>query len=149
MSWSPEIQKADPRARRRALLILSGGLVIGLLLLGLVEWFRPAIEDWIARDPRRLPARLRLGFVALAVVAAGPSLALAVYLWRLGRRVVRAERFPPPELWMARDTVVAHGRAARVRGRAMQFLAAVVAVATVALLAALWRLVSLHASHAA
>jgi hypothetical protein len=91
-----EIQRADPRARRKALVVLASGALDGLAIILLLESYRPAVVDWISRDPEQMHARLRLMLAVLAAGLAVPVLAFAAYVWRLGGRVVRAERFPPP-----------------------------------------------------
>ena len=138
-----EIQRADPRARRRALLTVACATVAGLTLIALAERYRPVLEDWVTRDPDQFRARLTLGFATLAVALSGPLLGGAAYCWRLGRRIVRAETFPPPGLAVVRDTVVMHGRAARRRGRLIQLIAAALALVACAIPAMLWRLASL------
>ena len=138
-----EIQRADPRARRRALLTVACATAAGLTLIALAEHYRPVLEDWVTRDPDQLRARLTVGFATLAVALSGPLLGGAAYFWRLGRSTVRAETFPPPGLAVVRDTVVIRGSAARRRGRLIQLIAAALAFVACAILAMLWRLASL------
>ena len=140
-----EIQRADPRARRRALLIVACATVAGPTLIALAEQYRPVLEDWVTRDPDHVPARLKLGFATLAVAVSGPLLGCAAYVWRLGRSIVRAEKFPPPGRAVVRDTVVMRGSAARRRGRLIQLIAAALALVACAIPATLWRLASLLA----
>jgi hypothetical protein len=144
-----EIQRADPRARRRAWLAVACGAAAGLVLIALAERYRPSLEDWITRDSDQFRARLTLGFAALAAAISGSLLGFAVYLWRLGGRVVRAERFPPPGLALVRDTIVMRGSLARRRGRLIQLMAAALALVACGISAILWRLVSLLSAHAA
>ncbi len=118
-----EIQKADPWARRRAVITLVVVALIGGATLLLFEHFRPALEDWIGQDPAHRAPRVAVflaGFVALSSV---PLLAFAVYLWRFGGRVVAAERFPPPGFAVVRDTPVLRGPTARGRGRLARTMA--------------------------
>jgi hypothetical protein len=143
-----EIQKADSRTRRRALLTLAGVTVIGLVFIAVEEFCRPALEQWLIQDPNPFGLRLKLGLAILTVTIAGPALGFAIYFWRFGRRVVGAERFPPPGLPLVRDTVVMHGRAARRRGRIIQWIAVGLAVFACGVAIMLWRLVSLMGSRA-
>jgi hypothetical protein len=64
---------------------------------------------------------------------------MALYLWRLGSRIVREGRFPPSGVRTVRDTVVVNGRPAVWRGRGVRVLAGVLAVAALALPFFLWR----------
>ena len=123
-----EIQKADPKARRRALTTLILAASIGGATLLLIEHFRPALEEWIMQNPAELTPRIiafLAGFVALGSV---PLLAFALYFWRFGSRVAAAERFPPPGFAVVRDTPVLRGPAARGRGHLARTMAASLAL---------------------
>ena len=133
-----EIQKGDRRALRQVLIVVGASLVLSLIVVALIERYRPGIEDWIDQDPTN---RLKM-FALLASLGMLPFAAAAVYVFRLGQRIVRAERFPPPGTTVVRDTVVRHGDAARRRGRLMQALAIFLLFATTAALALMLRLVS-------
>lgn len=113
------------------------------MVLSLAELYRPAIADWVTRDPDQIGSRLRIGGAAVAVALALPLLGVATYLWRLGDRIVRSGRFPAPGMAVARDTVVQQGLAARSRGRVLQFLAATLVLAAAGIAIVLWRIVSL------
>jgi hypothetical protein len=130
----PEIQRADAGARRRAVLIVVFAAVAGAILIALFRASRPALERWIMRDPSQVGARLRLSFAIVVVLSSASLLGFAAYFWRLGARVVDAERFPPPGVAVFRDTPVVRGPAARRRGRLIQ--AAAVALTVLAILIA-------------
>lgn len=132
-----EIQKADPNARRTGLLIIGVGTVLGVALITTAGELRSDLEDWVKEDPK---VRLRMVMAALMLLTMGPVLGLAVYFWRLGERIVRAERYPPPGFRVVRDTTVVIGQAAGRRGRLMQVFAAVTAVAGLLVAFFLWRL---------
>ena len=134
-----EIQRADPLARRKAALVVACGLLVGLL----AEFYRPALLDWIIRDPEQIDSRLRLVFAVLAVAFVVPLLGFGACFWRLGDRIVRAERFPPPGLAVTTDTVVLRGNFARRRGRLAQLVAGIFVLAAPAVAIILWRLISL------
>jgi multisubunit Na+/H+ antiporter MnhB subunit len=135
-----EIQRADPAARRISLLTVGCVAVAGLVLIALAGSVRPELQSWLQREPR---ARLRLVMVVLVSMTSAPLLGFAVYFWRLGQRIRRADRYPPPGYRVTRDTPVVTGHAAQGRGQLVQFLAAVLAAAALILTALLWRLVSL------
>ena len=118
-----EVQKADPRARARAFIILVLASVSGsaLILAGEMQW--GAITRWLARDPEKALLRLELFFGILAVCLTCPVFVLSIYIWRLGRRIATAGLFPPPGLAVVHDTPVLSGRAARIRGRLLQVCA--------------------------
>ncbi len=134
-----EIQKADPRARRRALLIVGAGTLVGVLLLATVDSGRPAFEAWVDADRH---ARSRLVAGALILLMAGPAIAMSVYLWRLGTQIVQSRRFPPPGRRVVRDTPVVIGEAAARAGRWLRILAVALGVSGLLLAVLLWRLVS-------
>ncbi len=124
-----KIQKADPAARRRSLLFVGlAGIV--LLLAGLVFGFDStdrigAIAEIILESPRR-------SVIAMAVGAV-PVVLFAIYLFVIGARVIRAERFPLPGQAVVRDTPIREGRAAVVYGRVLQALAVLLMLAAAAL----------------
>ncbi len=128
---------------------LACGILFGLVVIPLAQSYGPALVDWITRDPEHLDSRLRLGIAVLAVAFVAPLLGFAAYLWRLGDRIVRAERFPAPGQAVTRDTVVLRGIRARRRGRVMQLLAAALVLAASGVAIVLWRLVRLLSARAA
>ena len=136
-----EIQKADPDARRRALTIVLVALGLGLAGLAALtareEQFQRWLEanaDWLAREP---------WIVALAgLVAVAPMIALAVYLFIVGARMARTQRYPPPGVAVTRDTPVVTGRGAVLRGRFVQALCVGLILCALAIPAVLWQLFS-------
>ena len=135
-----ETQPADPDARRTILVIVGVATVAGALLIGAAMRFRPALESWLQQDPR---GRLPMVVAVMMLLSAGPVLALSAYLWSLGRRAIRARRYPPPGLRVTRDTPVLSGGAAERLGRALQIFAGVLALVAVVLVFFLWRLMAL------
>src|SRR5262245_9211117 len=110
-----EIRKADPGARRRALLLLAVGTLVGALLIAGWERYRLPFRDWLVSEPEKTAHRARLVFVLLAIALSAPPAAFAARLWRLGAAVRRARQFPPPGYRVIRDTPVVEGPAARAR----------------------------------
>ncbi len=133
-----EVQAADPRARRAALIMLAIAFVAGTLLLWALNTSQSAVASWLREDPARMVRRARWLLAGLAVVTSGPAIAAGAYLLRLGSRVIAAERFPPPGLRVVQDTIVLTGDAARSRGRIFQGLGVLLMVtgASLALLLA-------------
>src|SRR5262245_51853679 len=102
----PDIQKADPAARRLAVLVIVCGTVAGASLLLALDRFRPQLESWLRQD---LHARAwTIVWLAVAVVAL-PVLGVAGYLWHLGTRVASSGRYPPPGLRVLYDTEIVTG----------------------------------------
>lgn len=132
-----EVRRADPTARRAAALMLVGGMCAGALLIAIFMRYRVPLGEWVRADRAQ---RGRLMFLLLTALVAGPLLGLAVYLWSLGERIVRAREFPPSGLRVIRDTPVITGAKAVVRGRLLKVLAIACAVASIVLAGLLWGL---------
>ena len=141
-----QIERADPRTRRRAMTLLAIGAAFGVLLFVLVESRLPALQKWVIEDPNQAEGRLRVVASGLAAVVAVPTLLFAAYFWRLGGRVIRSSRFPPPGMRVVRDTVVRDGASAKRVGRILQAMALMLTFTVGGLLTIVWRLVSLFRS---
>ena len=118
-----EIQKADPAARRQAVLLVIFGTAVGALLIAAFEHFREPFREWLLSEPAETARRAKLAAYVSAFVLCAPVIAFAIYLWLLGARVLRAQQFPPPGLRVIRDTPVIGGRGAMIRGHVFQILA--------------------------
>jgi hypothetical protein len=134
-----QIQRADPRFRRFALGLLALGAGIGAWIFFSVESRLPALGEWVIEDPAQAERRLNLIATGVAAAVAVPTLLFARYFWRLGGRVIRSNRFPPPDMRVIRDTVVWHGESARRRGRILQGLALGLTFAVGGLITVVWR----------
>jgi hypothetical protein len=133
-----EIRKADPEARRRAILVVVFGAAIGALLIAGFEELRQPLHDWLMSDPAQTPRRARLVIALSAVLLAAPLITFAVYLWLLGVKVVRAQQYPPPGLRVIRDTPVVSGPGAVTRGQAIQVGAVCLGVSAAVLCLFFW-----------
>ncbi len=133
-----QIQKADPRARRRAIITLVLGALIGCGAILLFQHYAPALQDWILQDREKAGTRIAYVLMLFSALSSVPLLAFAVYLWRFGSRVVGAERLPPPGCPVARDTPVLQGPSARRRGRLAQGLAGCLVCLAAALPVIFW-----------
>jgi hypothetical protein len=132
----PEVQKADPSKRKEALLLIAAGLVLGLIAIMLL---RP-IQSWLEAEPSQLVFRVNLligGWFLLAV----PIVAICAHMWRIGRQAVVTARYPPPGMAVVKDTIVLRHDPARKRGRVIQWVAALIAIAAVLPPIAMWYLV--------
>ncbi len=125
------------------------GAAGGVLVFWGVQSRLPALQAWMAEDPAQAPLRLKLIATGLAAAVAVPTLIFAAYFWRLGDRVVRSNRFPPPGMRVIRDTVVWHGDSARRRGRFLQGLALILGFVVGGVVTILWRLVAMFRSRSA
>jgi hypothetical protein len=115
-----DIRRADPTARRQALMIVILGALAGTLLLLTFVRYREQPLDWLRFQLGEHTAIMPLLAVALLCV---PLLALAAYLWLLGANVIKTGVFPPPGLRAIRATAVVAGSGAVLRGRALKVLA--------------------------
>jgi uncharacterized membrane protein len=133
----PRIQKADRRARQKAILMVLVGVIVGSAIMMTLQLNRGKIDAWLLENRRHLidhPELIALFFLVLML----PVLASAVYLWRFAVRTVDARQFPPPGTQVVRDTVVLSGRAAVMRGHLLQFVAGLLASAAFLLPAMIW-----------
>jgi hypothetical protein len=138
-----EIQRADPKSRRQVLVVTLVGALIGVALIMVFTRYRPELAAWLGDTPSESRTRVGIVLVVMAVLGCTPLLGLAVYLWFFGRRVIRAQRFPPADSPVVRATLVLRDRAAIRRGRLFEAFGAAFFVAALGLLFALWRLWSL------
>jgi hypothetical protein len=121
-----EIQKADRKARQKAILIVLVGAIVGSAIAAALQLNRGKIDTWLLENRGHLidhPKLIALFFLVLML----PVLASAVYLWRFAARIIEVRQFPPPGTQVVRDTVVLSGDAAVTRGRLIQSLAALLA----------------------
>ncbi len=143
------IRRADPAARRHAVLLVLVCALVGVLLIVSFERYRIPLRDWILADPETSAHRVKSVFLLVAALVLAPLLTLAGYLWSLGARVLRAEEFPPPGYRVIRDTPVITGEAAMSRGCHLKALAVGCGISSALLGVLLWRLASVFGDHAA
>ena len=98
-------------------------MALGALLIAGFEYFRGPFSEWLLSEPAEMARRAKLVIFVSAVVLSAPVIAVAIYLWLLGAKVLRAQEFPPPGLRFFRDTPVIGGSGAVTRGHAIQVLA--------------------------
>ncbi len=137
------VQKTDPLARRRAMLLVVVGAFVGCGLIVGFERCRAPLLDWLLSQPEQLGHRLRSLFALAAVFVCAPLIAFAIYLWFFGGRVMRAQRFPLPGQRVIRDTAILEGQAAITRGRGLKIAAAFLCLAAIVLCSMFWWLASM------
>src|SRR5262249_9123611 len=101
--------------------------------------YRVALSDWVLAHPGSSAQRVKLVLLLPAAVLLAPLLALAVYLWALGGKAVRAREVPPPGLRVIRDTPIVTGERTVSRGRLLKVLALGCGIASAVLAVLLWR----------
>jgi hypothetical protein len=121
MPDQPEIQRADPEARVRALRWFIPAAVIGLLLAAALTYMGSSGDI----DTALSSVYLMLGLLIVVVLL---MLWPLYRLWSIGRAARESGRYPPPGLAVIRDTPVFHGAAAALRGRMLQVLAVTMGV---------------------
>ena len=132
------IRRADPRAQRKALMLVLVSAVTGTLLLSAFEVYRDPILAWLRSQPSE---HMTVMLLLVATMLSAPLLALAAHLWVLGANVVRAEMYPPPGLRLIRDTTVITGSAALLRGRGLKGIAVCLGLLSGLLCLIFWRLI--------
>ena len=139
MPESPEVQRADPVARRRVLVGVV--VVITACVAGYI-----ALQRWLAGlrglDTEQVQQALERALILASWAAMLPTVAFAAVLWRYGTRVCEADRFPAPGARVIRDTPVQHGPPAQLRGTILKVLAAFLALLAVGTLIAAYRLIA-------
>jgi hypothetical protein len=119
------------------LVVIFGAAVGGLLIAGFDHFGEP-FRAWLSSDPAETTGRARLAIYLSALVLSAPVIAFAVYLWLLGKRVLRAQQFPPPGFRAIRDIPVMGGPAAVTRGQVIQVLALCLGLAAALLWLFFW-----------
>lgn len=122
------IQKADPSARRKAIISLIAGAVAGVGLFLLLDYFVGNVNEWIASNALYLVEHHYLVFLIMLLLVS-PILWLSTYLIRFAGKIVKSKRFPPPDTPVIRDVRVLEGKSAVLRGRLLQGLCWIIAIA--------------------
>ena len=120
MVSEPVIQKADPAARRKAIIMVLVALVFGVSVIAAFEYFLGDVESWAEHNIEFLLEHTYLIFLVFLVLVL-PVLGAGAYFLVLANRIARAQRFPPPGCAVSRDTVVIEGARAVQRARVIQF----------------------------
>ena len=114
-----KIIPADRTYRRTGLIIFVVLVVIGVVLIG---WVLPRSQDYL----EGLEAQKALGLLKAALVVLFLSiLPLAAYLFAVGRKMMKHERFPPPGMKVITDTKVVEGEKVKFQGKVVVVLSLV------------------------
>src|SRR5919109_290115 len=98
-----EIHYASPGAGRRIVLHLAIAVIVGATLIALFQAAQPALLEWATADPQSTRSRAQVLIAVLAFLVVAPVVGMAIYMARLGARIVREQRFPPEGLGIIRD----------------------------------------------
>ena len=112
MADQQKIQKADPAARRRGIILVLLFVIPLVLLMQLAE---STMQGWLEKHLIEAAGN-PLKFAAFAALFSLPLAGFAMYLYALGRRVISDNRFPPHNMKTIRDTRIVTGKSARLRG---------------------------------
>lgn len=134
-----QIQKADPEARRKAIRGILIGALVGAVLFFLLQGMVGNINQWIESHAELLVEHHYLAFL-LMLIPVAPIIALSGYLIVYANRIVRTQRFPPPDTPVIRDVRVIEGRPAVIRGRVAQALLWVILLSASAIPLLIWYL---------
>lgn len=132
-----EVQKADPDARKRALLLTGIAIGMGVVMFALRHFADATVTGWFRVLGERIAHNPSLG-AAVMWLSMLPLVVFAVYTFRFGSRVVRARRMPPPGHKVVKDTLVHLEQAAVLRGRLAQVLASALLVLSIIIPAFFW-----------
>lgn len=132
-----QIQKADPEARSKAIKSLLIGLLAGSLLFLLFNQLVGSLNQWIADNAEFLVTHHYVAFLVMLLPVA-PVIALSIFLIRYAGKIVRSQRFPPPNTPVIRDIRVIEGQSAVIRGRIIQLLCWIILLAASAIPLLVW-----------
>jgi hypothetical protein len=131
-----EIHRADPRARRNAIIMVVVGGIVGAAILHALGESSEGFSAWVERDAVRAGKTL---YAVLAIGFSAPMLGLAFWMRRFAARISRARRYPPPTARLTRDARVRTGASAAAIARLHNLLAAFLALMAIVVPVLLWR----------
>lgn len=129
-SPAPELLRADPRARRNALVAV--GLVVAICA-GAIQWLLPRLSA-LASTGTISKKSICIGFLIFLVVFVVPVVLAGIQNVRRGRDAVQSGQFPSPNTKVLIDTRVTRGAPAVTLGRVQQVLGTLLVLAGLALL---------------
>jgi hypothetical protein len=117
--------------------------ISGAAIVVFSQAYQPQLLEWVTSDPSQTRWRAQMLVAIIGVIVGAPLIGLAIYVWRLGTRTIREERFPPEGLVVIRDMLVVRGGEARSRGRLFQAFGMAFFVIAGLVVLILWRLATL------
>lgn len=124
---NPEIQPADPGARKRALWTLFAILVLTGTAAIAFHFYGGRVERWAQDQLLELANRPQILFL-LAFVLMIPLAGASIPVFRQASKIVKSERIPPPGAKVLKDTPVITGKKAIRQGRGLQIMAVLMAL---------------------
>jgi len=121
LNLTVNIQKADPKERRKAIVSVIIGAIAGTSLFFLLELALGNVSLWIQKNALFLVVHHYVGFLAMLVLVS-PILWITIYLILFTKKIIISQRFPPPNMPVIRDVRVLEGKSAVRRGRLLQVL---------------------------
>lgn len=132
-----KIQKADPAARRRAVIVVLVMLVLGASAIVAFENLMIDFESWAEHNIDYLLDHTYLIFLVFLIMLL-PAFGAGVYLLVFANRVALTQRYPPPGCAVSRDTVVIEGARAVQRARLIQFISVLLLCAAASIPVIMW-----------
>jgi hypothetical protein len=128
-STVPELLRADPRARRTAL--IAAGLV-AVACAAAIQWLLPRLAI-LASTGTISRKSICIGFLVFLVAFVVPVVLAGIQNVRRGRDAVQSGQFPSPNTRVLVDTRITRGTSAVTLGRVQQVLGTVLVIAGLAL----------------
>jgi hypothetical protein len=129
---SMTIQNADPDTRKKAIRGLVLALFIGCVLFGWLHTYQLYVYSLLSQ----LGLAVIQTPILILFVVGGLTLPLHCLLWplfKLSRRIIRHERYPPPHTLTFRNVNLVEGKAAVIRGKMLFLLLSVMSALLTAL----------------
>ena len=134
MAEETRIQKANPALRKKALIAVIGtAVLVGLVLF----FFEGKLTDFMTNNAGQFvesPGKFALVFAVFML----PLVIAAVHMFLYGRKVVTAQRFPPPDTEVVRDTRILTATQAVGRGKSLIFFAIILIIIAIAVPSMIW-----------
>ena len=122
-----QIIKADKAYRNKILTIITA-LVVLIFVIG--EFGMPVFKNQLMQMKTEKAAKI------IEIITTIVSLAMffpAIYLFRLGKKIIINEQMPPPNMKVIKDTQIVKGEKAKSMGRVLQITAALLILLSVSI----------------